>query len=487
MNNAISWIKKYWLALWIMAQPLLDVFAFWTASDSGTLSGYIRLAVMVVIAVAVLIRGRRNIEVIIAFSVTALVFGLHVVNGFRIGYQNFFADISYLVKVAYMPVMAICLSALIKCDETRDSVLKALLVNAVLETVIILLSYVTGTYTETYPKVCADMSGLGISGWVIESNRCCHSDIISTLAIFSVYFAVKTEKKWLGALIPMIAIVVLLTNGTNAAFMTLLVLLAGFPVFLVFRRLVRREKMTSAEKSVSLIMAALLVMTIAIYPKTPRYKMEELEHMSSGDMQGQFVARMNEMGYDIENMSYEEKMTDPVVHRELSEYYMLFVYGGIPDSVIERFTLDQIIEQYQGSIDASWLSDYRVQKQMYAQMMFEACDPMTRFTGFEFATIGPDLNMDLENDWYALFYYYGYLGFAAILAGILFLAIRVIRLLFRDFRGSISKLNFALLLAFLLSLGLAYFSGAVLRRPNCSIYLSIIIGLIYYETEVETV
>ena len=39
-----------------------------------------------------------------------------------------------------------------------------------------------------------------------------------------------------------------------------------------------------------------------------------------------------------------------------------------------------------------------------------------------------------------------------------------------------------LLLCLMLQLGLAQFSGALLRRPNVSIYLSLVLGLIYYQT-----
>ena len=34
-------------------------------------------------------------------------------------------------------------------------------------------------------------------------------------------------------------------------------------------------------------------------------------------------------------------------------------------------------------------------------------------------------------------------------------------------------------------MGLAQFSGSVLRRPNVSVYLSLVLGLIYYQTVVK--
>ena len=91
--------------------------------------------------------------------------------------------------------------------------------------------------------------------------------------------------------------------------------------------------------------------------------------------------------------------------------------------------------------------------------------------------------VDLENDWPAIFYYYGYVGFAAYCGFILFFLVRILRRLRRDFRSAVTADNFILLVTFVLLIGIAQFSGAVLRRPNVSFYLSLILGLIYFQTD----
>ena len=45
--------------------------------------------------------------------------------------------------------------------------------------------------------------------------------------------------------------------------------------------------------------------------------------------------------------------------------------------------------------------------------------------------------------------------------------------------------NFVRLLALGLIIGLAHFSGATLRRPNVSVWMSLVLALIYYATEVR--
>ena len=65
---------------------------------------------------------------------------------------------------------------------------------------------------------------------------------------------------------------------------------------------------------------------------------------------------------------------------------------------------------------------------------------------------------------------------------IAYFAFLIIKRLIKDWKGSLNLYNFALLITLGLQLGLAQYSGAILRRPNVSIYLSLILALIYYQT-----
>ena len=99
--------------------------------------------------------------------------------------------------------------------------------------------------------------------------------------------------------------------------------------------------------------------------------------------------------------------------------------------------------------------------------------------------MGTDGTYDMENDWPALFYYYGYVGTALYVGFILFFVLRILKSLRADLKGSASVENYALALALCLQLGLAQFSGALVRRPNVSIYLALVLGLIWYRTGKE--
>ena len=152
-----------------------------------------------------------------------------------------------------------------------------------------------------------------------------------------------------------------------------------------------------------------------------------------------------------------------------------------------RFGMERVWEQYHYTRDLTVLRDARRAERAYARMIREDGDTLTKLLGFEASQMGVDGHYDLENDWPALFYYYGDLGFALYAGFVLAFLLRALRALLRDFRGSLTPLNFTLLLCVSLQLGLAQYSGALLRRPNVSIYLSLALALLWYQTREKEV
>ena len=473
-TDFLSWIRENWIFLFLVLQPLLDVLAFWTKSESGTVAGLIRLAMLVGLVLYVLLK-KRTPGFFIAVGITALVFLLHVANCFRIGYISFAADASYIARVVSLPVTAICFCRCIDSGEQRERTVKGFWVCAGLVTAVVAISAATGSYTHTYI-----IEKIGISGWVIDSNRSCHSDILSTLAVFSTLLAFRTEKPWLKYTLPLLLFIMMITNATTACYLTLLAVTAGFPVFILFRSFLLKEKLAKGESVLLAELAVLFAVAIIIYPVTPRAEMEALERNSKSDKEARFVQEMADLGYDIYILSLEEKLNDPVVHEHLTEYYNGFIASTV-NNLRVRYDVDRTIIALNGTVSGEILGDTRNMKRLNAQFIFEDSDLLTRFTGFEISALG-NTEDDLENDWYAIYYYYGYIGIALYIAAALFVLGRIICLLINDFRGSLTILNFTLLMCFILQLGLCHFSGAMLRRPNASIYMAAVIALIWFQT-----
>ena len=68
----------------------------------------------------------------------------------------------------------------------------------------------------------------------------------------------------------------------------------------------------------------------------------------------------------------------------------------------------------------------------------------------------------------------------------LFFLLRALKKLLRDREQALCLENFALFLTLILNLGLAHFSGETLRRPNVSIWLSLILALVWYASAETT-
>ena len=332
------------------------------------------------------------------------------------------------------------------------------------------LAWLTGTGNVTYGE------GLGYSGWVIDDNRCANSILLVTLSTFAVGYAVKTERRWLSVLIPVIVTALFLTNGTKACYYSIFAIFGAWACWLLAEKLLLKKRLRTL---LLVVLVLLMVFAVVIYPWTPRCRVDQ--HLAGKNTSGEIEATLLEKGIDITDMSFEERYNDPVV-REVFEHYYWQYLGALPD-LIDRFGMDRVLREYRMTTDVARLIDTRVMERSYAHMIWtEETDALTKLVGFETTLVGTDGHYDMENDWPAVFFYYGYLGFALYVGFVLYFVLRIIRTLRGDFKGSLTALNFALALVLALQLGLAQFSGALVRRPNVSIYLALVLALIWYQT-----
>lgn len=189
------------------------------------------------------------------------------------------------------------------------------------------------------------------------------------------------------------------------------------------------------------------------------------------------------MGYDLNQMSDEEKLNTPEVFEAFEEYYTKIVGYVIPD-MFTRFGTERVLIKYGFETNANKLIDVRRMKSTLGALIWDDCDPVTKLFGFEITQQCSVRHYDMENDWPALFYYTGYLGFGLYVAFVLYFVYLIIRRLIKDFKGSFTAENLALGVCLALQLALAQFSGALIRRPNVSIYFALVLGMIYYKTAV---
>ncbi|MBQ8218070.1 MAG: O-antigen ligase family protein [Oscillospiraceae bacterium] len=474
--------SEYWLFLLIIVQPLLDVLAFWTSSEAGTAAGYIRLLVMVALPVYLLIREDNKKPLVIGLGIIAAIALLHVGNLFRVGYVNFFGDVKNMAKIFYLPVMSVCLCVYVRDENKRKQIVSGLAVNVAIIAAIIVISYLTGTYTPTYGKIGGKGPILGISAWVIFSNRNAHSIILCFLSIFATYLGISAKKPYIRYFMPALVFLGCATNGTTSAYLTLLACMAGYAIFLVFSHIVRKERMQRATVLLLIYLIALFTAAVVFYPESPQAKITAIEKAAADKRQKSLEDELMAMGYDIKNMSPEEKKADPVVLEKMADFYRRNILGGAP-GLLENFDIYRIMDAYDMSTDAMEIIDVRKMKRVNAHLIWEDSDLATKLLGFEFEKVDwPEETLDLENDWHSIFYYYGVLGFGAYALYMLYFIFLVLRKLRQDFKGSMTVYNFCLIMGFFVLIGLAHFSGALLKRPNSAIYLAMLLALLNYQT-----
>ena len=476
-NEIGTFVRNHWLMLLIVIQPLLDVLAFWTKSPDGTLAGYIRLAIMLLLPLYLLFTLKEKKRFILSMAAIALVCLLHILNCMRVGYVSMAFDISYAAKTAQMPILAVCFMHCIRNEQTRNQAYWGLFFAAAITAASIALSWLTGTSNVTYGV------GLGISGWVIDDNRCANSVIVVTLAAFSVFCAVKSDKLLVNILVPALALLVLLSNGTKACYLAIYVIFTGFALFLIAEKFL---KGTELKKPVVITLLTLSLLAVVLTPLTPMYKVRFAQTSFAEQNQGEVESKLQALGYDIDALTDEEKLSDPVVRQVYEDYYRKMLWCIMPN-MFDRFTLDEIVQKYDYTTDAQTLIDVRQIKSTYAALMWDHSDLLTHLFGIDVSDIWLTGSCDLENDWPAIYYYYGIVGFGAYMAFLLYFVVLIIRRLLRNFKTAFTADNFILLITFALLVGLAQFSGSVLRRPNVSVYMSLVLGLIYYQTVVKPV
>ncbi|MBR5094402.1 MAG: O-antigen ligase family protein [Oscillospiraceae bacterium] len=465
-----GWLGRNWLTVLIAAQPLLDTLAYFTQNKAGTAAGYIRLALMVLLPVYVLLTKQRKLPFFLGLAAIGAFCALHALNCLRVGYLQPAYDIAYMARVAQMPVLCLSFIWLMESEQTRRQAYRGIVTAALIMAVSVPIAWITGTGNVTYGP------GLGYSGWVIDDNRCANSILLVTLSCFDVWYAVKTQRKWLSVLIPVAVATLFLTNGTKACYVSLFAIFAAYAGYLVLRAALGMEKL---RKLLLIVLVLLMVFAVVVYPYTPRYRVDQ--HLAKEDSSGEIEATLLAMGIDVTTMSYEERYNDPVVKSVFEHYYWKYL-GVLPD-LIDRFGMDRVLREYRMTTNVAKLIDTRVMERSYAHMIWtEETDALTKIVGFEATLVGTDGRYDMENDWPAVFFYYGYLGTALYCGLILYFILRILLALKRDFRSCLTADDFVLALCLGLQLGLAQFSGALVRRPNVSVYLAVVLALIWYET-----
>lgn len=443
----MNYVKNNLLFLVLISQPLLDILAYFQEGSAISIAGYVRLAYTVLIPLYTLIVAEKKKSFIYIMCGIGVFAVLHVANGFRVGYISLFADVKYMLLVLHMPILLICFMYLFEKAKLKTQITRGLIVNMVIFVVTFFASYImkNGNYTYVDYEV-------GWTGWYLIPNA--QSVITVSVLAFGVYFAMTYCKKYFP--IPLsLFLYMYMVNGTKTSYVSVVLVLFGFFCFVIMEYFIQRKGKFPTYQA--LMLGLLLAVTVFAYNYTPREIMDENE----------------------ENARAEEQL-----ELDEEEFDKSKILQYIDKDLLDRFGNERVLEAYGDDVDSYTFADMRLKKRIYGRLVWEESDFWTKLVGYEYSEMQHNReNFDLENDPHAILYYYGYLGLAGYACILGYFVLRIIVILKRQFKENINKLNFTILITWGLQMALSVYAGYLLRRPNVSFYLMIILLLVYCQTE----
>ncbi len=464
------------LAGLILLQPVMDIISFWQ-SEMGmenTLTLVLRFAILAAVAAAGFVLSDRK-RVYAALGVILLVFAAcHIAailqvdamtlpgDGEVVGFSAILLDTANLVRVAQIPIFTLCFITFLKKSGERgyQTIQKSLLAVVLLIGAVELISVITGTNPYTYAN-----KSLGILGWFATTNA--QSAVLSMTVPIVVMGAIQKETKHVFYQFAICALGfgILYFLGTRLSFAALLATAAG----LTFTILVAdRSKKRS-------IFALLICATICVgcFKWSPMYQ-NRLRVAENADIKQTLIDLMVESDstwaedHGLEGEAYR-------LH-SISGAYSYYL-GGL----VEKYGLQRVADAYGYSTEVSDIASARLEKKNFCGMMMEDSPMMSHLFGLELGDMTYlDENYDLENDFHGIYMLYGWAGLLLLGAFLLYFIGLILWALMKNAKRYYTLAAGGYGIALLMGLMHAYATAGVLRRPNASVYLSIILAVIYF-------
>lgn len=451
------------------AQPLMDMLSFvLDVTGSGNkISLAVRFAMLVFVALlGFCISDRKKLYLIYAAACAALLAG-HVAACLQQGYRDPVGDIANFVRVAQMPLFAMCfISFLRRGDRIYKAVETGLWVNFAIITVSVVLSVITGTYKPTYLD-----SNLGVLGWYSTSNA--QSAIMSILTPLLVMLAYRSKNDKLLIATTAAAFAQLYFLGTRLAFMAMAVTLGGLVIVMLLRREFKWKPV--------IIVGVCFLACCAFVKVSPMYKNQQVYNSAMNSKQGDANVMMSWQldGEDFSHIDWDH------ISAAKKKHILTIIYTYYSTKyLVARYGIDDVLEAYDYTHEITDITGTRHQKIIFCQLLMDEQDStLSRLFGMELSRMSfAGKNYDVENDFHGVYFLYGWTGLAMMIAFIGYFIYLIVKALASNWKKYFTLEAGAFGMAFCIALIYAYNTAGVLRRPNSSFYLSVLLAVIYYLT-----
>lgn len=449
----------------IILQPILDIIAYFMQNGViSPISFLVRLAILFGTTVYVFIYTKERKKYTIFMAVIGLFSLGHVVAAYLHGYISIFSDLSYLIKVAQMPILAMNFIQYIKMKPSAyKQAKKGIIINVIIIIISLVLAYLTKTMEYTYSEA------IGYTGWFFSANA--QSLILIAIVPLFMYYLSSSKNNLVYFLGLISGTTLLAFNGTRTDF------LAIFPILLFF---IYSEIIKKNREIVRIALpVVLLIMIITGKEYLPYYERNKIQQ----DVQQSWETELSEKKSNIETKVSDKKEDKKKI--DVENEYLEDVLNSYPyDQLVNDFGYERVKNKIETNITSKSIMDNRKTKKFYAQIINEEHNLLSHIFGFEYTQIG-QYGMDLENDFTALFYYYGYVGISLYMLFIIYFIVIAIKYVIKNPKAFFESELIILGLTLGLLLVGAELSGALLRRPNASFYVSLILMILYYKIKIE--
>lgn len=450
----------------LLIQPFLDVLSYFMQALEATA---VTTALRTVLLFAVSLYGfaitdRRRVYWILWAGIAGF-WLLHAGNCLRIGYGDPLADAGEYLKLVQFPLWTLSFADMLRLgagDRGRPEGVLSLNFLAIL--LIIALSFLTGLPEYTYAG-----AKIGLLGWFAVPTA--QSAIVSMLTPALLLFAWRVQRLWVFCLAALLGFGLLYCTGTRLTYFSAILIAAAFLPALLLAG--------GKQRLYCIPLAAALVLLVLCRNSSPMAQ----RRAAADESYDMYQSQTDEiMGEDKDYVYAGGELPEEIavkIRRVYEEVYTQENALGQPllGDLLDRFGTERVMAHYNYTTRASVLYHARTKKLAVLEMAWEDQDLPTRILGIEYGnSVIHDNPYDPENDFPALFYYYGYLGTALYL---LFAAYFLLALAVGFFR-SLGRLSdyvtpelTAFAVMFCLGLGAAQFSGNVLRRPSVTVYLAL--------------
>lgn len=451
------WLPGALVAL-CAAQPLLDVLSFWTQDLAwgSKLTLALRLLLFLCVVLTGFVLSGHKRAYWITAAVCAVLYAGHVLACLRANEAftaaNLISDAANFIRVAQIPLFTIAFITFLRCcRQGFASFERGITIAFWIIAAVELLSALTGTDPYTYSG-----KHIGLRGWFYGAST--QSAILSMLVPLALCPALRSGniRRWLP--VAVVGFAELFCFATRLAYMSLFVTAIGTGIIWAITR--------RGDRKIYIALLLCAAVCAAAFPVSPM--------------------RQNQQAVAANAVRKQENI-DRLVTQGKAEFgdqgyaYLTYAYDEYLGGTVERYGLEATAEMYGYSTKAADITNVRTIKINYCRLMLNTEPFTSRLFGLSYDEMTyHGYCYDVENDFHGITYLYGWAGLACLLAFLGYFLVIIVRALIRNARRYFTVEAGACGVALCTCLAHIYNTAGVLRRPNASFYLCLILAAIWY-------